>query len=812
MSAKKRKWSALFRSLGFKIGLSVGLILLGSYVVFIYLVLDMYQEFYLRQVIREADRFSRSVIRATRYSMLNNDPEATKSIVKNLSAQEEISDIRIYNHDGITKFSGQPLEVGTRVDKTAEACFACHAKDQPFSQVVTDARTRIHLHAGYRVLGMITPIYNKESCYTAACHAHPKEHRVLGILDIGMSLKGLDTSIRSLVTKIILLGVGTCVAVIFTIALYIVFRVHRPVNRLKTATKNIAAGDFTYRLPVDSHDELGECAQGFNIMGDQIRRRTQELMRSRWQYKNLFEQVPCFICVIDQNLEIVQQNSSMRELFKGVVGMHCYEAFKKRAEKCEDCHAEETLIHGAMSHKEHCGLTFAGKEANYVSYTAPITDEKGEVLYAMIIAVDVEDRVQLQKELQITKDFQANLIENSIHGIVATDKDGKLAIFNRAAENLLGYKSDDVLGDSGLEKYFPQPFLETILHAYMGKPIENHRIIAQETIIPSAKGEQIPVRFSGVILFEKEQAVGSVGFYQDLRTFKQLEREKQASDRLAVVGQTVAGLAHGIKNILQGLEGGVFVVQTGIEDGDTPLLERGWKMVEQNIGRISGLVKDLLSYAKERPPEYEPTDPNALAEEACALFDISAGEKHVVIERDFDPEVGKTVQIFLDQRGIHTCLCNLIANAIDACAVDDKEEQHRILVKTREDNEGNLIYEVSDNGIGMDEETRRKIFAGFFSTKGSRGTGLGLLVTSKIVMEHHGEISFESEAGVGTTFVLRLPNRRPIETGLSVYKSAQSPEADSLKEEPIGEDDNEAARRSSSEDHDRHGCINPESH
>lgn len=762
-----------------------------SYVVFIYLVLDIYQDFYLRQVIREADRFSASVIRATRYSMLNNDPEATKSIVKNLSTQEEISDIRIYNHDGVTKFSGQPLEVGTKVDKKAEACFACHSEDKPFNEVVTDARTRIHYHTGHRVLGMITPIYNEQSCYAASCHAHPIDHKVLGVLDVGVSLKKLDSGASSLVKQIILLGVGTCVAVFFTIALYIFFRVHRPVNRLKTASKKIAAGDFSYKVPVDSTDELGEFARGFNGMGEQIQKRAQELVQSRWQYKNLFEQVPCFICVIDQNLKIVQQNSSMRELFKGAVGMHCYEAFKKQNEKCKDCHAESTLSRGTMSHKEHCGLTFAGEEASYVSYTAPITDENGKILYAMIIAVDVEDRVKLQKELEITKEFQENLIENSIHGIVATDKDGRLAIFNRAAETLLGYKDEEVLGDTDLEKYFPKPFLETILDAYLGKPIDNHRIIAQETVIPSSKGEQVPVRFSGVILFEKDQAIGSVGFYQDLRMFKQLEREKRASDRLAVVGQTVAGLAHGIKNILQGLEGGVYVVQTGIEDGDQPLLQRGWKMVEKNIGHISGLVKDLLSYSKERPPEYEAADPNALAEEACALFDMRAAEKSIVIERDFDPNVGKTVQVFLDQRGIHTCLCNLIANAIDACAIDDKKEEHRIVVRTKEDDEGNPVYEVSDNGIGMDADTRRKVFAGFFSTKGSRGTGLGLLVTSKIVMEHHGDISFESKPGVGSTFTLRLPNRRAFEAYESTDSSANAERTDVFDTDSIIDEDQE---------------------
>ena len=753
----KEKWTALFRSLGFKIGLSVGLILLASYMVFIYLVLDIQQDFYFDRAIREADRFSAGVIRATRHSMLNNDPDATRTIVANLSTQEGISDIRIYNHEGMTRFSAQPSEVGARVDKNAEACFACHLEDKPFGEVVTDKRARVHYYEGHRVLGMITPIYNEPSCYKAACHSHPEEHKVLGVLDVGMSLKGFDAHARTLVTKIVVLGFGTCATVVLTIGVYLAFRVHRPVNRLRNAIKKVATGDFTYKVPEDSKDEIGQCAQGFNIMRDQIRRRTQELMRSRWEYKNLFEQVPCFICVINKNFEIVQQNSLMMDMFKGGIGVHCYEVFKKTVTKCANCHVEATLASAATSWREHCGLNVAGEEVNYISYTSPVLDEKGQVLYAMIVAVDVRDRVRLAKELQVSRDFQTNLIENSIHGIIATDQTGRVAIFNRAAENLLGYQATEVIGDPDLEKYFPNQFVELILAAHLGKPIEAHSVVAQETVVSSSQGEPIPVRFSGVILFENGKTVGSVGFYQDLRSFKILEREKQASDRLAVVGQTVAGLAHGIKNILQGLEGGVFVVQTGIEDNDRPLLEGGWKMVQNNISRISGLVQDLLSYSKERPPEYQETDPNVLAEEVCALFDIRAHEKSVVIERQFDPGVGKVLKVFLDQRGIHTCLSNLLANAIDACEIDRLKSEHRIVVRTNQDDEGNLIFEVSDNGPGMDEETKRKVFSGFFSTKGSRGTGLGLLVTSKIVMEHGGEIFFESEPGIGTTFTIKLP-------------------------------------------------------
>jgi len=175
---------------------------------------------------------------------------------------------------------------------------------------------------------------------------------------------------------------------------------------------------------------------------------------------------------------------------------------------------------------------------------------------------------------------------------------------------------------------------------------------------------------------------------------------------------------------------------------------------------VSGLVQDLLSYAKERPPQYEETDPSLLAEEVCALYDLRAEEKGIIIERQFDSQSGAEFKTYLDQRGIHTCLSNLIANAIDACEQDHKKVEHRIVVRTGLDAEGNLSFQVSDNGIGMTDEVKNKVFSGFFSTKGSRGTGLGLLVTSKIVMEHGGEILFDSEAGKGTHFVIKLPRQR----------------------------------------------------
>ncbi len=141
------------KSLGFRIALSVGVILLVSYAVFIYLVLQIQEDFYFKRVIREADRFSVAIRNATNHSMLQDDSQATRSIISDMGKQGDISDIRIYDHEGVIRFSNLPAEVGTRADKTGEACFACHSADKPFREVVTDKRSRIYYHGQDRYSG-----------------------------------------------------------------------------------------------------------------------------------------------------------------------------------------------------------------------------------------------------------------------------------------------------------------------------------------------------------------------------------------------------------------------------------------------------------------------------------------------------------------------------------------------------------------------------------------------------------------------------------------------------------------------------------
>jgi PAS domain S-box-containing protein len=359
------------------------------------------------------------------------------------------------------------------------------------------------------------------------------------------------------------------------------------------------------------------------------------------------------------------------------------------------------------------------------------------------------------EELRKAADFQRNLIQSSIDGIMATDQSGTIKVFNQGAEELLGYSADEVIGRMHIDDTAPQGVAETIRRSF-GSPDHGgkDRLVNYETALLSRGGTRTPVRISGTVMFDEGETIGYVFFFQDLREIKRLQKELLESERLSAVGQTVAGMAHYIKNILNGLEGGIYMVNTGFKKDKEAMLSRGWEMVQNNVGKISDLVMNMLSYSKEREPAPESCSPNEIVQQVLDLEEDRAKRSHVRLVKDLDSSMG---DYLLDPDGLHRCLLNLVTNAIEACALDvGKDKDHSVIIRTGREHDG-VRYEVADNGIGMSEEVKEKLFDRFFSTKGFRGSGFGLLVTRKIVEESGGTIEFESETGKGTTFTVRLP-------------------------------------------------------
>jgi PAS domain S-box-containing protein len=352
--------------------------------------------------------------------------------------------------------------------------------------------------------------------------------------------------------------------------------------------------------------------------------------------------------------------------------------------------------------------------------------------------------------------FQEKLIRSSNDGIVATDRELRIVVFNPGAESIFGYRHGEVVGRLSISDIYPEAVAAAFQAGREGEDVR-FEIPWQEASIRSRTGEGIPVRFSGSILREGGEVMGTVAFFQDLREIKELERELVRRERLAAVGQTIAGVAHGVKNILHGLKGGRHLVDVGIERDDGDRLRRGWDMVGRNIDRTSDLVMDLLRYSKERTPEWEECRPNDIGREVCELVRERADAGAVSIVEEYDSAIGT---VTLDPRSLHTVLLNLMSNAVDACLDDPAPgKARRVVLRTRREGDGAILFEVADNGVGMAPEVQERLFTSFFSTKGHRGTGLGLMVTRKLVEEDGGRVEVASAPGLGTTFSVRLPVR-----------------------------------------------------
>ncbi|MBI5325514.1 MAG: PAS domain-containing protein [Ignavibacteriae bacterium] len=468
-----------------------------------------------------------------------------------------------------------------------------------------------------------------------------------------------------------------------------------------------------------------------------------ELMQK--EYSLLFEKAACYITVIDRDFRIVRANQKFRDTFGSIEGKHCYEVYKKKKAPCNICNALETFEDGMEHSSAEVGLSLDGEETHYVVTTTPLTRSKDGISLVLQMAIDITEIYELETQLERDQEFFHSLLQHTSDGVLILDQKNKVIFMNKPAQLLLNWKGKKKPNYNTLKNMFPEEFFIQAKEDGMISDLPS-------TTIRNHSGEEILVRFKAFEIKYKDKKTNKIAFITDLRNQKKTEEIMFESKRDDVISETLAGISHSVKNLLMSLEGGMYLLDSGIKNNDSKRLNQGWGVLNKNLKRTTNLVKSFVDYTKGKKIELKPVNPVELTEKICEYQKPIADKYGIRIVFDTLPYINK---IMLDPDGIEICLSNLISNAIDAVMLSGRNDG-KVNVRVKGD-EKEITFEISDNGIGMNKEVKAKLFSTFFTTKGGQGPGLGLLTIRKIVSEHSGRIEFDSNEGKGSVFRIIIP-------------------------------------------------------
>ncbi|MBW2525351.1 MAG: PAS domain-containing sensor histidine kinase [Deltaproteobacteria bacterium] len=462
-------------------------------------------------------------------------------------------------------------------------------------------------------------------------------------------------------------------------------------------------------------------------------------------YRQYFEQMPSYVTVQDRDLRIVHANRAFREDFGDSTERYCYQIYKHRSERCDDCPVERTFHDGHRHTSEQRVQTLDGREVSVIVYTTPIRDDAGEIIAVLEMSTDITEVKRLQQQVQDSRKRYRQLFEEVPCHISIQDRDLRIIETNRRFRDdfgsHLGCKCYEVYKHRN-EECIPCPVQQTF---------EDGQVHRSEEVVTAKDGSRMNQLVYSTPIRDAEGAIQAVmEMSTDITPIRQLQSQVES------IGMLISSVSHGLKGLLTGLDGGRYLVNSGLKKDNEKRVHQGWEMVERNVDRIRGMVMNILYYAKERSPNWERLEAAAVAAEVCDLIRPRAEEHGVDLTCEVPDDAG---QLEADPNALRSLLVNLAENSVDACRLDKKKPTHAVSVRVVPTAD-RVTFEIQDDGIGMDQETQDKAFTLFFSSKGSEGTGLGLFIAYKIATAHGGTIRLESELDRGTRFVVEMPRRR----------------------------------------------------
>jgi signal transduction histidine kinase/CheY-like chemotaxis protein len=457
---------------------------------------------------------------------------------------------------------------------------------------------------------------------------------------------------------------------------------------------------------------------------------------------SFFNELPCLVSVHNRQLQIIAANPLYEERLGKRLGQPGWVVHGLGPEAAADSPVAQTFETGQGQRCRSELVKRDGGKLPVMVHTAPIRGDSGSVELVLEIAADMGEIQRLQEALRTTRERYQQLFEEAPCYITVQDRNHRITAANRRFRRDFalqpGVPCHEVYRQSE-RPCSPCPVFKTFAD---GKPHQ-----CEMTVTTANGGQQHLLLWTAPL----RGASGEISHVMEMST--DITRVRQLQDQLSSIGLLIGSASHGIKGLLTGLDAGMYMLNKGFKRDNAEQLEEGVDMVGFMVGRIRRMVLDILHYAKVQDFQWRQVVVRTFAEDLVAAFEAKAHDREIRFDCHFEDDLGS---FRVDAGIIRSIISNLIENAIDACDTDPSGRRHTLAFKVAGD-ESMVTFVVEDNGIGMDADTRAKIFTPFYTSKGSRGTGLGLYISNKLLLQHGGGLRLRSRAGQGTCFTLSIP-------------------------------------------------------
>jgi histidine kinase len=710
----------------------------------------------MESIISDADNLTNTIKLGTHYAMMHNLRDDITLIIKKIAGERKLASLRIYNKEAQIKYSNVNSEIDQATDIEAEACINCHRSDPPQTHLGLPDRTRIFFSPeGHRLLGIISPIYSEPGCSSNMCHFHPPGKKVLGALDVVVSLAGIDQELARYQNLMLSFGLSVLLITASIIFFFLHRFVKRPIKKMIAETDFIANGRYSPNLAIDQDDEIGRLTSAINKMGEKIGEKQAELNRQRDEYQSLFEHVPCIITVQDRNYKLLQYNRDFYEKFNPKPGDHCYRAYKGRELKCEICPVEETFEDGLPHFSEERGFNKDGTPTHWIVRTSPIKNEDGEIVAAMEMSVDVTQRKLLEEELKKSEKKYYAIFDNIPNPVFVLDrKTLEILDCNHSVKAVYGYDKEEIIKSSFLNLF---------------KEKDGDRfaaLIKTSTVIDRTQhiNKDGLTLYVNIRISPSEYAGGSVLLVTTSDITKRLETEQQLiqASKMATLGEMATGVAHELNQPLSVIKTAsqFFMKKLNKKEKieDDIFLTMATE-IDSYVDRAAKIINHMRQFGRKSDITLQTIQVNEPLQKAMEILGQQLKVRGIDIAWELEEDLPL---IMADPDRLEQVFINLLINARDA--VDDKwhsrdypKGQKNITIKT-ESAGSEIVVEISDTGPGISDAIIDRIFEPFFTTKKvGQGTGLGLSISYGIIRECKGRIKAVSGKTAGTRFIMKFP-------------------------------------------------------